>query len=112
MRRWRIFYDDRTSFDWDSGLENAPGLGVLVVVQEDEDVGRELLHMKDFYYWDEGRWMGCDMIGLIDYLQRPGLKKVLIGRNTTHQNYHSTMLRAQNDGDFPPKSARHVIETA
>jgi hypothetical protein len=109
-RQWRIYYDDGSTCDSLSSSavtpEDAPGLGVVVIVQEDEDVGRELLHMKDFYYWERSRWFGCDQFGLFDYLQRPGLKKVVAGRNVEHRSYHLLMLRAQQDPDFPPKNAR------
>lgn len=55
--KFRIYYDDGSTFD---ELEDAPGQGVVVIAQSDEDVGKELLHRKDFYYF-EGRWFGCDL---------------------------------------------------
>lgn len=103
----RIYYDDGTVYD--GPLDKAPGLGVIVIAQEDADVGRELLHRKDFYYF-EGKWYGCDRDGLLDYLQRPGWKKVVIGRNTTHANYHALMDRARLDPELPYKTARHTAE--
>lgn len=100
---WRIYYDDGSTFD--GPLENAPGQGVIVIAQSDDEVGKEILHRKDFYYF-EGRWFGCDLYGLFDYLSRPGLKKVVAGRNTTHPNYHALMDRARVDPDLPYKTAR------
>lgn len=108
MRRWRIYYDDGSTYD--ASIEAAPCDGVIVVVQDDADVGRELLHMKDFYVWDHGRWFGCDRYGLEDYLRRPGWKKMIAGRNTTPANYHALMERARVDPDFPGKTARLVGE--
>jgi hypothetical protein len=105
----RIYYDDGTTHD---GLEDAPGLGVIVVAQADEDVGKELLHRKDFYYYERDRWFGCDIFGLLDYLQRPGMKKVLQGRNTEHRNYHALYERARTDPDLPYKTARLTGEVA
>lgn len=102
--RWRIYYDNGDAWDSDMGLEDAPGRGVLVIAQADADVGKELLHRKDFYYFD-GRWFGCDLFGLWDYLERPGLKKVVAGRNATHRNYHATYERARTDTDLPYKTA-------
>lgn len=106
MRRWRIFYDDGSTCDSSSvPLENTHCDGVIVIAQEDADVGRELLHLKDFYYWDD-RWVGCDLYGLFDYLRRAGWKKIVAGRNTTHANYHALMDRARLDPWLPYKTAR------
>lgn len=99
---FRIYYDDGSTSD---DLEKAPGVGVIVIVQLDADAGRELLHRKDFYYFERGRWFGCDLYGLFDYLARPGMKKVVAGRNTEHRNYHLLYERARLDPDFPAKTA-------
>lgn len=107
MPRWRIYYDDgRTCDSSSSPLEHVSCDGVIVIAQEDGDVGRELLHLKDFYYWDSGKWYGCDCYGLFDYLRRPGWKKMVAGRNTTHANYHALMDRARLDPWLPFKTAR------
>ena len=102
MRKWKVLYDSGV---YAGSLEDAPGDGVVVIVQEDDDVGREILHRKDFYYWERGRWWGCDLYGLFDYLRRPGWKKVLAGRNVEHRTYHALMDQARLDMDFSPKTA-------
>lgn len=103
MRKWKVLYDTGSCT---GSVEDAPGDGVIVIVQEDDDVGREILHRKDFYYWERGRWFGCDLYGLYDYLRRPGWKKVLAGRNVEPRVYHAMMEQARVDPDFPPKTAR------
>lgn len=100
---FRIYYDDGSTCD---ELADAPGQGVIVIAQADDDVGKELLHRKDFYYFERGRWFGCDLYGLFDYLARPGMKKVLAGRNTEHRNYHALYERARTDPHLPYKTAR------
>lgn len=105
---YRVFYDDGSTYD--GAVELAPCEGVIIVVQDDPDVGRELLHIKDFYYWEHGRWWGADRWGMEDYLRRPGWKKVLAGRNTSYANYSALYDRANHDPDFPPKSAFLLTE--
>lgn len=105
---YRIYYDDGSTYDRE--VELAPCDGVIIIVQDDPDVGREILHIKDFYYWEHGRWWGCDHYGMEDYLRRPGWKKVVAGRNTFYQNYSDLYDRANKDEDFPPKSAFGLTE--
>ena len=109
--RWRVYYDSGATYsDEDGPLEDAPGEGVIVVAQVDDDVGRELLHGKDFYYFERGRWFGCDLYGLWDYLRRAGWRKVLAGRNVEHRTYSALYERARVEPGLPPKSARLVNE--
>lgn len=116
MLRWRIYYDDGTTHDSSTPepTGNERGVGVLVIVQADDApgdpyaVGRELLFDADFYCWRarDARWFRCDLYGLFDYLASPGLmKKVLAGRMVERDVYKSTLIAAQGDPDFPPKSA-------
>ncbi len=109
--RWRIYYDDgSTCSSTDAPVESAPCDGVIIVAQADEDIGREILHRKDFYYFERGRWFGCDRYGLEDYLRRPGWKKILAGRNTEHRNYQALYHRACTEPGLPEKTARQVAE--
>ena len=112
--RWKIYYADGSTYaDSDGGIENAPGRGVVVIAQEDRECGRHILHMKDFYYWEpsESRWYGADVFGRDDYLDRPGWRKLVAGRNTTDENYRRLFaLAAFDDPDLPPKTARLVGE--
>jgi hypothetical protein len=105
---YRIFYDDGSTYD--GAVEEAPCEGVIIVVQDDSDVGREVLHMKDYYYWEHMRWWGADRWGMEDYLRRPGWKKVCAGRNTLPANYSALYDRANQDPDFATKSAFNLTE--
>jgi hypothetical protein len=106
---FRVYYDDGTT--WSQGIEDTPCEGVVVIVQDEPDVGREVLHIKDFYYWEHGRWWGADRWGMEDYLRRPGWKKVLAGRNTFYANYADLYRQACSDPDFPPKSGYLLTES-
>lgn len=113
---WRIYYDDGSTFDAAMGTpEAAPGLGVQVIVQPDERVGRVLLTRFDWYYWrrDLGVWWASDLFGLLDQLtnDRAGnVAAVKAGRNAAP--YDEILARAIADPDFPPKSARLPGERA
>jgi hypothetical protein len=88
--RWRIYYDDGSSFsDADGTLAAAPAWGVQAIVCE-PDV-----------------WHAGDFAGLIDFLARRGLVK--FGRLTSNESYRRALQRAQGDPDFDPQT-RHVYE--
>jgi hypothetical protein len=114
--RWRVYYDDGTTYDGD--VWTAPCDGVQVLVQRDDAagdlyaVGRELLFDADFYCWrvEAERWFRCDLYGLFDYLRSPGMKKIVAGRTAPRDAYKGALLRAQADPDFPVKTARQAGE--
>jgi len=105
---YRIYYDDDSTYD--GAVQLAPCEGVVVIVQEDTNVGREVLHIKDFYYHEHGRWWGSDRWGMEDYLRRPGWRKIVAGRNTSYANYSTLYDKASRDPDFPPKSGLLLTE--
>ncbi len=110
MRPFVIYYDDGRDFAaLGDGveLELAPCDGVIAIAQADDACGREILHMKDFYYWERGRWFGCDLYGMHDYLRRPGWKKIVAGRNVEWSRYAAIFERACTlDDRLPAKTAR------
>lgn len=110
---WRIHYAGGATYtDRDGAIEDAPGLGVLVIAQADPDVGRELRYGSDFYIYEDGRWLAVDRYGLWDYLARPGWRKVLAGRTVAPREMARAYAAASNDPDLPPKTARLTDEDA
>lgn len=111
---WRIYYDDFTTYDNLTGPpEAAPGLGVQAIVQRDNDVGRVILTMFDWYYWrhDIQEWWASDYFGLLDQLtsdKANHVRAVRAGRNASA--YKDIMQLVYADTDFPVKSARIVGE--
>jgi len=68
LARWRIYYDDGSTFSSDDGLpEDAPGYGVLAIEQDRENT---VLCSQDFYLFrnDYGCWIEVHIEGLIDHL--------------------------------------------
>jgi hypothetical protein len=107
---WKVYYGDGSMFsDEDGPLAEVPTLNVQAIVQRDtadlvNNVGRRILTQRDFYWWSdqENEWFGGgDLFGLFDYLQRPGLKKVLFGRTVSYGDFAAAQQRALNDPDFP-----------
>lgn len=79
MASWRIYYD--TGETYDGPIETAPAWGVIAVVCA-PDV-----------------WHGGDYVGLIDYLARPGWKRVLFGRLVPNDVFEKVSGAAAHDPD-------------
>jgi hypothetical protein len=106
--RWKIYYDDGHTYTGDP--YHAPVLGVLVIVEVDADHGRRLITNADYFCLEDRgdgeRWWEADQVGLIDYLIRPGPKRVLIGRLVPNAVYERVYQSAYSDPDFAPKTAK------
>jgi hypothetical protein len=101
---WRIYYSDGATFsDEDGPPEAAEGLGVLLIVQWDDELKRtEILHgdgprVVDWYWWEGGVWLCGDFSGMVQHLVGPGWKKILAGRNIRSETFRATMERATGD---------------
>lgn len=128
---FRIYYDDGSTFDdLDGSWEDAPHLGVVVLVTSDPDVGREFDHgaRGEFYAWWPGAskpW-GFDRTGILDYLAECGWPEtthladlsldewrqagVKLGRSVDNDRFRAIVARAAADPDFPVKSADSLRE--
>jgi len=100
---FRVYYHDQPPYD---GVpELAPVFGVLVIVEKDADHGRRIVQNGDYYGWVGDRWMPFDFAGLLDYLQSPGWKRVLIGRLVSNDDFQLAYNLANSDPDFPIRTA-------
>lgn len=111
--RWKVFYVNGYSFSHvDGEPQDAPGGGVVAVVQEDDTVGVLVHRGTDFYVFDEfyGGWYGLDVFGLTQYLMRPGLKIVKVAEAMSTQAFKQMMADIQADPNLPKKSARYSWE--
>lgn len=102
MSRWVIYYGDGKTYSWlDGSPENAPFWDVQVVIEEDSDKGWRTQSGTKYYCWDDRgdgfRWWGADEVGLMDYLQRPGWKRVLVGRTISNKRFQEIFNRARNE---------------
>jgi len=102
---YKVYYADESTYTGEPW--NAPAFGVLVIVEKDPDHGRRLVSAKDYYVWDEKieRWWSVDLIGMVDYLGQPGRKRVLFGRTVPNEEWYRIMRLANEDTDFPIRTA-------
>jgi hypothetical protein len=109
---WKIYYDNGSTFDNEQGdPEDAPGLGILCIVQKSPHYGKTIVSGWDFYYYrhsTDPKWWGCDQFGLFDQLiSNPRLTQaVKAGRMVETVLYHTIREKALNDPDFPPMSGQ------
>lgn len=105
--KYKIFYDDGSTYSGEP--ENAPVFGALIVIQEDKEHGRSIHSMCDYFCWDDRgdglKWWEADYIGMVDYLSRPGMKRILIGRLIPNARWGEIYKLALDDADLPPKTA-------
>ncbi len=102
-----FYYSDGT-FDNSQGTYlEAPATGVQAIVIKDMDepvanVGRIILHRRDYYWYEDGEWYGGDIFGMFDFLMRSGMVK--FGQSIPNPEHREVMRRAIHDPDFPRKS--------
>ena len=103
---YRIYYADGSTYDSNQGKPwEAPGLGVLVIVQEHRIQGERayLQHMADYYVWKDNRWQGCDLFYIWQYLlvnRTDFPKAVLAGETVINDIYTKAVCMAKDDPDF------------
>jgi hypothetical protein len=105
---FRIYYADGSTFDGDPF--EAPGLGVLLIVERDIEHGRRIVSGGDYFVWRDSRWFSADQIGMLDYLLQPGPRKVIVGRMVDNETYRNVYIAADSDPEFPTRTAYHVFE--
>lgn len=108
---WRIYYSNGSTYsDRDGAIEDAPGDGVLAIVENDSLVGRSIYSGTDWYWRLDGQWMGGDIDGMKTYLRRKGWKKVLEGESVPNNVWREIFDLVLNDPGFKRKSAWHKHE--
>lgn len=88
VMRWKVYYDDGTTFSSDDGsAEKAPLDGVQAVVQYHPNGRNEVLEGHDYYWWTGDCWA----YGRVNDLERwlramcPGVKFGRFTRTAIHQ---------------------------
>jgi len=110
--KWIVSYSDgTTATDEDAAASDIPRWGVICVAVRSYDHGRVIWHGADYYAFENGDWITCDLCGLLDYLTRPGTDKiVLIGRSVPLKTFREIFERAVSDPRLPPKSSTDAAE--
>ena len=107
--KWIVFYDDGQSFSsLDGSPWEAPRDYVQCIVVADPGCGSYVLAETNFYCWhyDDESWVPHDMVGLVQYLRKPGDRKlVLCGYWVNREHYLSVRRDVQKDPRLAPKTA-------
>lgn len=112
MIEWRIYYADGSTFDsTQGGPEDAPKLGVLVIIQPNEN-GSRLYNNEHYYVWKHGQWFDATVDAMWFYMANPEpkFKIVLFGEYVTDDVWTETMQRALHDPDIGPKTTWKPVE--
>jgi len=107
---YRIYYADGSTYDGDPW--QAPFYRALLILERDPDHGRRIVSGADYYCWmpEENRWRGYDLPGMMQYMYIPGPKRYLVGEMVNNDLWNATYRRAENDPDFPSRTAYGVYE--
>ena len=105
---YKVYYRDGSTYT--GSPENAPILGVALIVQESKENGREIVSHGDYYCWYKERWQSCGYDSMIAYMNEPGWKKYLVGVQMLSEDWNEINRIAEIDLDFPPRTARTTRE--
>jgi hypothetical protein len=111
--RWRVYYDDGSTFDDTMGSPaDSVGWGVVATVSTHPAEGKTFQSMADYYVFDpRAGWVGTDLCGLFDRLgNRVPMEAVCFGRMIPNEDYARIHRQALEDPDFHRKSQRAVGE--
>lgn len=91
-------------------------VNVQVVIGEDRDNGRQILHFWDWYYYrkrgESGYWWGADLHGLLDQLLWDENNEIIAikqGRTIGNKRFNDILKKAMADSDFLIESARNKL---
>ena len=109
--KWAIFYDDRKEpyTNIDGPFEDAPGDGVLGVIEADEDCGYVIYHKCDYYFELEDGSIGMTN-DLGPLLRKLGIVKFgrWVGKPTWNESWSGMVDWARVR--FPNKGGRSALE--
>ena len=110
--KWRIYYADGTTLDGQdtSFIPVDRRFQVQIIVQDDKDHGRQLVHFADYYLWrsDLNRWMGVEgdlsaMMALNQHTE--DITSLLWGSMMDPYAWADIQRSANEDAGFAPKLA-------
>ena len=69
INKWKIYYSDSTFDSTQGEPKEAPFWDVQDIIQLDLNSEKKYhQNQSDFYIFQDGFWVGVDLVGLIDYL--------------------------------------------
>jgi len=108
--KWRVYYADGSTEDGVGQPGDICRFQVQVIVQEDKDHGRQLVHFADYYLWrsDLGRWIGVEgdlsaMMALTQHTKE--ITCLLWGSMMAPEDWAVIQQRAKTDPGLPAWTA-------
>lgn len=101
---FKVYYSDGSTHSSQDPF-TTPVPFVVAIVQIDKLHGRKVVAGDDYYVWDKTYWRGTDLIGMYQYLQEDGARRVLLGVMVDENQWQDIMRLANNDSDFPKRTA-------
>lgn len=123
---WRVYLADKSTFDSSEGKpwDVPTDVGIACILQRDHyeatspySIGTRVLEGQDWWLFHAyrdvpPRWNGHDLQGMIYQVMRH-LNEIAVVREGVmlpHERWREILEIAQNDPDFPRKSAKRRIE--
>lgn len=109
-RRWKIYYSNGETVSGSSlkEAEDAPGYGLICVVQDDPAIGRNIVSRWDYYmlHKPSGEFWGGDLVGTLhNFAEQPSEFGALkIGQMVSREDYQRILGIAIKDPEFAPVS--------
>ena len=101
MSKWKIWYDDGTTYSSDDGLpEDAPVDGVQAILQWLPYDNYDIIPPNDYFWWLEDRWVSGSVSGLERCLRKRSQVILLFGRWAGSKLYYKILddVRKAADG--------------
>lgn len=101
--KWRIYYDDGTTWDYKMGLKEMPRYGVAVILQEQEAGGPNwsVLQGGAYYCLEDGYWVIMQHNDVIEHLLNDiPVEHLIMGRAMSLPKFQSIRLGARADRDI------------
>lgn len=100
--KWRIYYEDGSTWNWTQGLRDAPSWGVMCVLQiirQENGVDRyHIVYGCQYYMRSQDQWLHAYENDVVDFIihEKP-IDKLLVGRMTTKKIFGEVYEQAKAD---------------
>jgi hypothetical protein len=96
---WRVYTSSGVFTSGERTPWTVPRQDVQVIVQSHPENDYEIVHSKDYYYWEpaRGNWQGSDIFGMYDHLIRAEKPLVLFGRMLSDPDWRALFERVKLD---------------
>lgn len=104
MSKWRVYYEDGSTWNWTQGLEDIPKWGVICVLQcvtvKNDKQEYHIVFGSSFYMRADEEWLHSYDNDVIDYLVHDRkIDSLLVGRMTTKETFAAIFAKAKSDKD-------------